>query len=124
MKDLKVSYDTISHVISEFLDKEYLEDKKFIEAFVSMHERQGRGPYWISQKLKAIGVLEEEFSAYFSSSKESLRELFEKKTVKLDLKDPKIKRKLIAFFLRRGFSFEEILEVLAQDDYGSATKRF
>lgn len=121
LNSLFVSFKTIHDVLMDFREKGYLDDERYVVQFINYYSSRGKGSRWICQKLKQIGLEENEISISLNqmdahSNQESLRALIEKKSSRQNIDDPKFKRRLIGFLMRRGFSFEDISKALSIDE--------
>lgn len=121
LSSLFVSFKTIQEVLMDFKDKGYLDDARYVTQFINHYSSRGKGSRWIHQKLKQIGLGENEIRMNLHqmdahSTQESLSALITKKSARQNIEDPKFKRRLIGFLMRRGFSYEDISKALSIDE--------
>lgn len=114
----KVSLQTTSRLLKEFNALGYINDHDWILSFVRKEIRLGRGSRLIAMKLRkkqvSDSVITQVLGEYESPEEihKMLSDLIQKKYAKINLKDPKNKRKVINSLIRRGFSFDDIFSVI------------
>lgn len=101
-------------IIEEFKSSGYLNDQDWIASFIRVQKLKKTGPQMIAQKLKAKGVPERLFSTLLDDDdpQERLRQLIATKYANRDLSDFKEKQKVVAALARKGYSFDDILNIL------------
>ncbi len=89
-----------------------LSDEKKIMYYIEKAMQKGRSENWVRSSLKIYQLdevlIDKCFSNYPGSSKEVIRSVIEKKWKWKINKDPRQKKKMIHYFLRKGFRYEEI----------------
>lgn len=113
-----VSSASIEWVIAELTASGYLNDEGWVDAYVGQQQRRGQGPRAIGHKLRSKGVGREAASdaAQLQRAPELQRQgiaaLLEGRYRSYDLSDTKIRQKLIAALMRRGFDYSAINDAL------------
>jgi regulatory protein len=108
-------YDLIEEVVNDLIDSKYLDDEKFAAEFI---EEKGRSKLWGSKKIKAelrrrgINSPDDEFiGEHLAANSENLIKAAEKKLKLLQIRnlpEDKLKQKLVAYLLGKGFGYDEI----------------
>lgn len=100
-------------------DKKFIDDNQFSLGWIESRLRKPLGLRKIRQELKIKGINTEVINKHFDSLKEDYSEentvlkVVKEKFNKLKGIEPqKAKRRLYAYFLRRGFSPEVVIEVM------------
>lgn len=116
LRERGVSPSTIEQIISDFKRVGYLNDEEWIASFVRVQKMKRVGPQMIVQKLKMKGVPAELIAPYMEddSTKERIKELLKSKYARRDLTDYKEKQKVVASLARKGYSFEDVFQVIEQ----------
>ncbi len=111
-----VSRATVEQIISDFKRLGYLNDEEWIASFVRVQKLKKVGPQMIVQKLKMKGAPEELIAPHMedNSTKERIKELLATKYAKRDLSDYKERQKVVASLARKGYSFEDVFQVIEQ----------
>jgi regulatory protein len=116
--ELEFESDVIELVIQHFIDKGWVDDRRFADMFVRKKWRAGLGPTRIRRELEQNGVgqyakdaLEQEEIDWF----EAAEQVFIKKYKNYTQNDIKALAKQTRFLQYRGFSFEHIQYVLKQN---------
>lgn len=101
-------------IIEEFKASGYLNDEDWIASFIRVQKQKKAGPQMIAQKLRAKGVPELLFNALLDEDdpQERLRQLIAAKYGDRDLSDFKEKQKVVAALARKGYSYDDILNLL------------
>lgn len=108
LKEKGYEESDIEETIQTLLDKNYLKEHYYIEAFVKAHMRRGYSPRYIQQKLsmEECSCSEHEiqniFHEYGYSEESQIRELIEKKFTHDEIKDYNKRAKCIRFLLSKG----------------------
>ena len=116
--------DEIENLITFFVQKEYLSDKRFAENFIRAQVRQGQGRQKIFMKLLQKGVPKEVIEAQLdlSLTQEDVlgpaTKLLNKKSDQLrkrypEITDYELNQKLTAYLAGRGYGYGEIKEILS-----------
>lgn len=109
---------TIEWVIAELTAAGYLNDQSWVDAYVGQQQRRGQGPRAIGQKLRSKGVdrkVAADAAALLQAPEKQMQgiaALLEGRYRNCDLSDTKVRQKLIAALLRRGFDYSAISDVL------------
>lgn len=105
------SPEVISEIINWFEEQNLLNDKEFAQDWIAWRRRKGYGFFKIKKELREKGLEDELINKFLLPEKENfrqrLKELIKKRLPRLK-NDSFKKRKLFSYFLRRGFSLEEI----------------
>ena len=119
----KFSQTAIDKTIDYLKEIDYINDRRFCEDWILARLKNCFGLRRIRFKLKQKGIDKETIESVLSANTETIAsagsildfaKLKNKKLLRL-IRDPiKIKRRLYGFFLRRGFSPEEILEAISK----------
>lgn len=115
------SKEVIDKMLSHFQEKGYVNDERFAKLYVDYEFRNKKeGRRKIEYKLKIKGIDNEIISTALASitdedEKEAIRELIERRKT-LSTKEPK---KMLSFFLRNGFSYQNIKEVFQEKKIGN-----
>uniref|UniRef100_A0A7C4XF43 Regulatory protein RecX n=1 Tax=candidate division WOR-3 bacterium TaxID=2052148 RepID=A0A7C4XF43_UNCW3 len=114
---LRLGYEPeiVSDVIDELITEGTLNDRRFIQEFVSDYTNlKPKGNYFIIRELKKKGIAEDEIKEALNSRDEQkiVEDLLKTKMKDLDLKNPKERAKIIRRLLSRGFTPEVVYEVL------------
>ncbi|MEO5970742.1 MAG: regulatory protein RecX [Bdellovibrionia bacterium] len=122
LKRKKFSSDIITQVVSELVEKKYINNEKYARIVVREQALRGKGPNWIRMKLKEKGI---------STERESIEVLMKDVAGTSELNvakavvsrrypqakaNPVIAKKAIQALLRRGFSYGIAREALATFD--------
>ena len=97
----------------------YLNDRQYAESFIISHKDK-YSKRELSLKLREKGIqsqdidlaLEEAYGDSASEEENTIRQILEKKHWMERLQDPKEKQKVVAYFVRKGFSYTSICNVL------------
>ena len=110
--------DIIEETIALLVQRRYLDDRRYAEAFTRLQGSREKGPTVIRQKLKAKGILlgDSEISiiveaAQGKSDLERAREIVEKRYPDFST-DLKVAQKAYLALVRRGFSYSIAREVV------------
>jgi regulatory protein len=106
--------EIVQAVLDDYEKLGYLNDKEWLEAFIKGEERKGGGPAKIKQKLYMKGFSREAIEGLYDSFDPllSLKNLIQKKIKNRNLSFEE-KRKWQGYFLRRGYAFEDIKQLLS-----------
>jgi len=100
--------------IERLKELEYINDEKYSKVYAKYLADRGKGEYAIRQELTEKGISKELIAAALSSLKqdsepfEQIIKLIKQKFKYFDAKDKGEVRRIANFFLRRGFSAEDI----------------
>lgn len=118
-----LSEEAVDQAMAFFQQKGYVQDCKRAEAVVRKELEKGKGPQFISQLLKHKKVSSDELMRLkpliAEEEQSALRRFLQKKSEKLARLD---RNKLIAYLLRRGFTYDAIDSVLGRQDLVSWLK--
>lgn len=108
------SQEVIEAIVRRLIEHGYLNDQDVVQERVKKEIRKGLAPRAIRQKLWNVPkeFVEEALASHAPSPQESIRHLIETKYARLDLDDPKQKKRLIAALLRRGFRYEDVVALI------------
>ena len=110
--------ELIEALLDEFADRGYIDDAAFAAVWVEERRKlKQRSQRALQAELRAKGVAKEIIDEVLTESGEdeqaALRDLFEKKRHLSQYKD---ERKLMAFLVRRGFSYDAVKNVMSQPE--------
>ncbi|MGE5309321.1 MAG: regulatory protein RecX [Deltaproteobacteria bacterium] len=115
----KFPEETIEKVVSSLEEKGYLDDTAFAKAWIASRTGQKFGAGRIRRELRFKGVDPDLVEEGLRESEEArpeeqtVREIAEEKFRKLKGLEPKTaKRRIYAYFLRRGFSPDTITDII------------
>lgn len=103
----------IEQVVARLEADNLQSDERYVEAFVAMRKRQGKGPLRVQQELKQKGVAGELIAAYLDTS-DSLwwdlaEEVRQRRFGSEQPADLKGKARQVRFLQYRGFTSEQIM---------------
>ena len=115
MKKKDYSERMIEEVIAALYEERFLDDKRYAESYIRYYSRT-KSRELIVRELEFKGIsgdwmndlLDEVYTDEAIDRNEVIRELVEKKYRGQDLTDEKVKRRVAAFLIRKGFSFSDI----------------
>jgi regulatory protein len=103
----------IEHVVLRLSEEQLQSDERFVEAFIVMRFRQGKGPLRIQQELRQKGVSKELISMLLDASDSQwwdlAREVRARRFGGELPESPREKAKQIRFLQYRGFSSDQIM---------------
>ncbi|HRD54981.1 MAG TPA: regulatory protein RecX [Parachlamydiaceae bacterium] len=116
MQDELFSKDLIEELIKECEGLGYINDEEWLNSFIRGAKAKSQGPLFIIQKLIAKGFCKEMIKR--ALGREDSKEERKARIVRLlatryksrELKDFKERQKVVASLVRKGFSYEEVLE--------------
>ncbi len=110
----------INQVIQRLTEDGLQSDERFTEAFTKMRLRQGKGSAVVGFELKQKGISHELISAYVQGSdarwQESLSQLIHRRFAGQIADEPREKAKQLRFLQSRGFTPEQIRQVISELD--------
>lgn len=108
--------DEIDDALEDLVKRDYLSDERFSEAYIHIRQQKGFGPLRISAELNERGVDERIYQSYLHSSSkqwiEMLEQTYQTKYRGTPIKDYQEKAKRIRFLQYRGFTLDNIHEVV------------
>lgn len=113
-----VAAANIEWVIAELTASGYLNDEGWVDAYVGQQQRRGQGPRAIGHKLRSKGVGREAAADAAALQRapelqhQGITALLQGRYRNYDLSDTKIRQKLIAALMRRGFDYSAITDAL------------
>jgi len=119
LKKKKISSQIIKRILEELKSLSLLDDKKFSQSWIRKRLREGYGFLRIKKELKEKGIREDLVKELINNFKKEknipsqIEELIKKRARRY--KDESIfntKRKLLSYLVRRGFSYEEVIQAL------------
>lgn len=112
--------DDIQTAVAQFRADGYLDDARFVESYTRYRLNSGRGPVSIAQELVAKGVAKElvklEMQAFSAQWPAAAREVRRKKFGDSPPASCAEKAKQVRFLQYRGFNYEDINRVFADED--------
>jgi len=117
LKERLASQSTIQKVMQEFIEKGFFNDQLWVESFIRTQRKRLALPA-ILQKMKLKGLSQEEIESVrktwqdVDQEKLSIENLLRTRYRKKNLEEFSEKQKVIKALLRKGFSFENIKQVL------------
>lgn len=114
LKERGVKPQIIAPIIDEFQQSGYLNDDDWIASYVRVQKLKKAGPQAIFQKLRMKGVPEELVKSHLQEDnpQDRIKQLIATKYSGRNLDDYKERQKVIAALARKGYSFDDILNVL------------
>ncbi len=113
--------EIIRQTISFLKEKSFLDDDVFTRAWISSRLKRPFGLRRITQELKAKGIAQEIIARQVSridkdySEPEVIRKLAQKRFAAVKSGEPfKVKRKVYAYLVRRGFSPDAVYDIISQ----------
>lgn len=111
-----VDKDHAEKLISDMRDKKYFSDEIFCRWYAGLMVRRLKSSREISFQLKQKGISEELIAKELTEHKDSedirLKEVIQKKRKTARFKD---NEKLMAYLVRKGYSFSDVKDALAED---------
>lgn len=114
-----VQLQTIDRVIDEFQEKMILDDLDWLEKSLR-RELKSSGLRVALSKLRRKGIPVETLQNFAKkwenpqNEVESIRLLLQKRCKTKDLSDPKVKQKVIASILRKGYGYEQVAQAMRE----------
>ena len=118
LRGKKIDEQVGEDIITRLIDLQYLDDSEFARWWIENRtEFSPRGAYAIRQELRVKGVpdgiIAEAIECHLPDAKDSLENLARRRAPRLSNEDQyTFRRKLSAFLLRRGYSYEDIGPVI------------
>jgi len=113
----KVEKDFMEQLIDDFVEKNYIDDRKFAEFFADNRKRKNKSVRAIKSELMAKGVTttiaDQVLSEHETSNTEALKLLIDKISGRPRYQD---QQKLTAYLVSKGFSYYEVKEALENRD--------
>lgn len=111
--------DVVNSVLDYLEELEYIDDKDYARRYIlDAINLKKHGIIRIRQDLmrKGIGrdIADEIYFSLDIAEKESVCELLEKKVQNVDLNDEKNINKFVGFFVRRGFSYNDVYDAIRE----------
>ena len=119
-KKYKITQKNINDIILELKEKSYLNDKKFIEWFVSKRlSTKPKAVFIIKNELKRLGIKDNLINDYFEEIEIDEYDLAIKLLTKinrrfLNLEADKKKEKQYSYLLSRGFKYDDIKKAVEE----------
>lgn len=113
-KKYNISQKDINDIILELKEKSYLDDKKFIDWFVTKRlSTKPKAVFIIKNELKRLGIKDDLINEYFEKNEVNELELAIKLLTKvnrrfINLDAQKRKEKQYSYLLSRGFKYDDI----------------
>jgi len=109
--------DVINQVIQRLIDDGLQSDERFTEAFTKMRLRQGKGSVVVGFGLKQKGISPQLINAYVQHLdmqwQEALSQLINRRFAGQIANDPREKAKQLRFLQSRGFTLDQIRQVIS-----------
>jgi len=113
----KVEKDFMEQLIEDFIEKNYIDDRKFAEFFADNRKRKNKSVRAIKFELMAKGVpttiADQVLSEHETSNNDALKKLIAKIENRPRYQD---QQKLKAYLISKGFSYYEVKEALENND--------
>jgi regulatory protein len=119
-KKFKLNKNSINDLINELKSKKYIDDKKFIEWFVSKSiEKKPKAVFLLKKELKTHGVRNNDIEEYFENTRLDEYSLANKLLKKywsrwLRFEPEERRNKAFNTLLRKGFSFEIVKKTIEE----------
>lgn len=113
-KKYKINQKDISNIILELKQKDYLDDKKFVDWFVSKRmSSKPKAVFIIKGELKRLGIKDDLINEYFEKNEVDELELARKLLTKVNRRfinfdAQKRREKQFSYLLSRGFKYDDI----------------
>lgn len=108
------SEEDISIAIDKLLYYEYLNDKSYALSYIKGNIKK-KGIKLITNELMSKGIAKQdildaldELEVFDLDEGSIVRDIFDRRFTDVDMSDQKQRRRVIAYFLRRGFSYEAV----------------
>jgi regulatory protein len=112
--------DLVNQVITGLIEDGLQSDERFTEAFTKMRIRQGKGSAVVSFELKQKGISQPLINKFVKNSdgqwQESLAQLIDRRFAGQIAQDPREKAKQLRFLQSRGFTSDQIRQVISESD--------
>jgi len=119
-KKYKITQKNINDIILELKEKSYLDDKKFIDWFVSKRlSTKPKAVFIIKNELKRLGIKDDLINDYFEEIEIDEYDLAIKLLTKinrrfLNFEADKKKEKQYSYLLSRGFKYDDIKKAVEE----------
>jgi len=116
----KINQKDIADIILELKEKSYLDDKKFIDWFVSKRlSTKPKAVFIIKNELKRLGIKDDLINEYFEDVEINEYDLAIKLLTKvnrrfINLEADKKKEKQYSYLLSRGFKYDDIKKAVEE----------
>lgn len=111
------SQDEIEAVLDELIARDYLSDERFAVAYVHIRQQKGFGPLRIASELKQRGVNDSVYQPILRQTDEpwivTIERAYQSKYRGKPFSDYNEKAKRIRFLQYRGFSLDEIHDIIS-----------
>lgn len=120
LRERLVQEKTMQRVKQELQAAGFLNDEAWLKSFLQIQGRKYGLPILLS-KLRSKGLSAETLRSIVDNVRSpeeehlAIRNLLEKRYRSIDLKDYKVRRRVFAVLMRKGFSYERIQEVLKEN---------
>lgn len=112
--------DLVNQVITGLIEDGLQSDERFTEAFTKMRIRQGKGSAVVCFELKQKGISQQLINKFVKNSdgqwQESLAQLIDRRFAGQIAQDPREKAKQLRFLQSRGFTSDQIRQVISETD--------
>ena len=109
----KVEKDFMEQIVEDFIEKNYIDDRRFAEFFADNRKRKNKSIRAIKSELMAKGisttVADEVLSEHETTNSDALNKLIEKISQRPRYQD---EQKLKSYLVSKGFSYGEVKEAL------------
>ena len=111
LEDKGYGEDEINTAIGKLLYYRYLDDKKYALSYIKSNIDK-KGIRLITSELMAKGVDKQDILEVLEEidvdEASTVREIYNRRFVDMDIKDQRQRRKVVSYFLRRGFTYDTI----------------
>ena len=107
LRKKEYSYDTVEFVMSKLVEYNYIDDKKYAQAYVLTYGKK-YGKLKLISQLKIKGVSEEIIECVLEDNKVDSIESVASKYLKNKVMSYEVSQKLFRFLYSRGYEFDEI----------------
>ena len=111
LEDKGYGEDEINTAIEKLLYYRYLDDKKYVFSYIKSNIDK-KGIRLITSELMAKGVDKQDILEVLEEidvdEASTVREIYNRRFVDMDIKDQRQRRKVVSYFLRRGFTYDTI----------------
>lgn len=120
LKENGYSSDEIEETVEKLTYYGYLNDENYTISYIKDNTSK-KGKRLIANELSQKGIQKEIIADILSDSEideiSTIREIMGRRYRDTDLSDEKVYRRLVGFFLRRGFSYDNVMKVIKDNDF-------
>lgn len=111
--------EEIKCAVEKLCDMGYVDDARYASSYIRCNLKR-KGIRLIISELERKGISSDDIDLAMEDYKDLCREseinalsqVYEKRFLGMDLSDPKIRNKVFAYFVRRGYSYSDVARVI------------